>query len=79
MEDESLYNINESNDVSMQSSLVIDQGVAYKKIQTFKKKKTFAEFSNQEDAERFPATPEKLIVPWQRFCRDFWSKDLKLT
>ena len=79
MEDEGLYNINESNEVSLRQSSIIDQGVAYKKIQTFKKKKTFAEFTNQEDAERFPATPEKLVVPWQRFCRDFWSKDLKLT
>ena len=72
------YNINASADSSFRNSS-INQGVSYKKVQTFAKKKTFAEFSNQEDAERFPATPKPLVVPWQRFCRDFWSKDLKLT
>lgn len=48
-------------------------------MMTFQKKKTFTQFSNQEDAEKFPATPAHLIIPWQRFCRDFQSKDLKVT
>ena len=43
------------------------------------RKKTFTEYSNQEDAEKFPETPYPLILPWKHFCRDFWSNDLKVT
>lgn len=38
--------------------------IQYKKMKTFAKKKTFKEYSNQADDEKYPATPTHLIVPW---------------
>jgi CBS domain-containing protein len=74
-----VYNIqdmNRSTDLHNRTS-----SIGYKKTETFamKKKKTFTEFSNQEDAEKFPETPHQLILPWRHFGRDFWSKDKKVT
>ena len=39
------------------------------------RKGTYINFTGEFDDE-FPNTPEEEILPWQAFCRDFWSKDL---
>lgn len=78
-EDGGMFNIQDGPRAGSLSRPTGGSGIQYKKMQTFKKKKTFTEYSNQEDAEKYPATPTHLVLPWQRFCRDFWSKDLEVT
>lgn len=42
------------------------------------RKETILSFTTEFDDE-YSETPEDLLVPWQEFTRDFWSKDLELT
>ena len=38
------------------------------------RKETVLSFTAEFDDE-YSQTPEDLLVPWQEFTRDFWSKD----
>jgi len=36
-------------------------------------------FGNVIDHQNWTETPKEVILPWQNFCRNFQSDDLKLT
>jgi len=81
---ESFENKSILGDRSLAGGSVIDSAVKYERTaeQTpfqVKRKKTLVQFSNLEDADKYPETPAQLVVPWRAFCRDFWSRDLAVT
>lgn len=38
--------------------------------------KYFAEFF---DINKYPPTPDDKLLPYEKFCRDYWSKDIPVT